>query len=101
VPSLHASSFNIKASRFPETGQSPEELRILPGVDGLHGDRNEATMRAIPKLASGLILTVLLAFGAKAQEVKTATTLICSSAEHAKQFVITNKGPRPGTVFYQ
>ncbi|HEV3409303.1 MAG TPA: hypothetical protein VG095_03355 [Chthoniobacterales bacterium] len=48
-------------------------------------------MKLLPRLVLWLILSSLLAFGAKAQEVRTANTLICGSADHAKQFASQNQ----------
>jgi hypothetical protein len=52
-------------------------------------------MKLFPRLVLWLILSSLLAFGARAQgvtsqEVRTANTLICGSADHAKKFVSQN-----------
>jgi len=48
-------------------------------------------MRAIFRVILLLIFPSLLVVGAKAQEVKTAVTLICSTAEQAKEFVTTHR----------
>ena len=53
-------------------------------------------MKQIPKLILWLILSSLLAFGAKAQqvttdEVKSSNALICGTADQAKSFVTLNQ----------